>query len=340
MTPSSAYFRTWFGALVILFIIVLFAGCGGKKTVDPVPVGEMTEYRDAAIGFRVMYPKGWVQDAEVGVRARFFNAPGVDQKFLEPAGPYPDGVTLNIEVTRTTSADSTWKAQVSEMNKMGFVVAPEQGVTLGGKQAVKVPYTGAYTAKVKETGYHIFFNADTLLYDVRCAGFGPYFDAYKAVFDASIASFEFPKPIEKGRDQTLPSEAMAEYSTPFFSFQYPENYNFETIPKGNNELAISLRGANKSSSIQFTVFPAKGLTLEKVFEQNKGKFAGATAGKATVGGQQAMTLTYPATKDVERRFYFAVKNDKVTRITLDWVKAQRAEYLAAYDKVIGSIQFK
>jgi hypothetical protein len=340
MNHSRSLFRTWSGAIVVLFVVVLLAGCSGKKTVEPVPVGEMLDYRDAAIGFHLAYPKGWIQDAEVGTRARFFNAPEVDKKFLDPTGPYPDGVTINVELTRTTSPDSVWKAQIGEMNKMGFVIAPEEPATLAGKKAVKVSYSGAYTNKVKEAGYHIFFNADTLLYDIRFAGFGSYFEAYKAVFDASLTSFELPKPVEKGRDQTLPSDATSEYATPLFSFQYPDNYNFETIPKGNNELAISLRGANKSCSIQFTVFPAKGLTLEKVFDQNKGKFVAASAGKATVGNQPAMTLTYPATKDVERRFYFVVKNDKVVRITLDWFKPQRTEYLAAYDKVINSVRFK
>jgi hypothetical protein len=30
----------------------------------------------------------------------------------------------------------------------------------------------------------------------------------------------------------------------------------------------------------------------------------------------------------------------VYRITMDWYKPQRAEYLAAYDKVLSSIKFK
>jgi len=175
---------------------------------------------------------------------------------------------------------------------------------------------------------------------MKFAGFGDLYSAYKSVFDAVLASFELPKPVEKGRDQTLPSDMLSDYSTQFFSLQYPDNYNFETIPKGNNDLAISLRGANRSCSIQFAVFGAKGLTLEKVLAQTKAKFAGAVEGKATVGGQPAMMLTYQATKDVERRFYFVVKNDKVIRITFDWFKPQRAEYLAAYDKVVNSVKFK
>jgi len=327
-------------AIGTLLIGLLAAGCGGKKEVTPVPVGEMTEFRDQALGYHLKYPKAWIQDAETGVRARFFNAPDVDRRFLDPTGPYPDGVAAIVEITKTTTPDSTWKHQISEMAKMGFVVGKEEAVTVAGKPAVKVPYSGNYTAQVKETGYHVFLSLDSMLYDLRFAGFGGLFEAHKAVFDATLASFELPVPTEKGRDETLPSEAMTEYDAKLFTFQYPENFNFENVAKGNNELAIGLRGMNKSCSIQFTVFGAKGLTVEKVFEQNKGKFAGAVAGKATVGGQPALTLTYPATKDVERRFYFVVRDDKVYRIATDWYKPQREQYLAAYDKVLSSIKFK
>jgi hypothetical protein len=324
----------------IFLIGLLTAGCGGKKEVAPVPVGEMSEYRDAAVGYRLKYPKAWIQDSETGVRARFFNAPDVDKRFLDPTGPYPDGVVAIVEITKTAAPDSSWKRQVGEMAKMGFVVGKEEAVTVGGKPAVKVAYSGNYTAQVKETGYHIFLSADSMLYDLRFAGFGGLFEAHKAVFDATLASFELPKPAEKGRDETLPSEATSDYDAKLFTFQYPENFNFENVAKGNNELALGLRGMNKSCSIQFTVFGAKGLTLEKVFEQNRGKFATAVAGKSTVGGQPALTLTYPATKDVERRFSFVVRNDKVYRITTDWFKPQREQYLAAYDKVLSSIKFK
>jgi hypothetical protein len=323
-----------------LAAMLVFAGCGGEKKIEIVPVGEMTEYRDAAIGFHINYPTGWIQDAEVGTRARFFNKEGVDKKFLDPTGPYPDGVTIVVELVKTTSPDSAWKAQITDMNKMGFVIAPEETTMLGGKPAVKVSYSGAYTAKIKETGYHIFFNADTMLYDIRVAGFSDLFQAHRDVFAASVASFAFPKPVEKGRDATLPSDVMSAYDATMFTFVYPENFNFTNAPKGNNDLVIGLRGVRQDCSIRFDVFPAKGLTTEKVFDQNKGKYPGGVTGKATVGGIPALTLTYSATKEVERRFYFLVRNDKVVRITMDWFKPQRQEYLAAYDQVITSVKFK
>jgi hypothetical protein len=326
--------------LLVAALVLLFIGCGGKKKTEPVPVGTMTEYRDATLGYRLQYPAEWRVNGSAG-RVRFYSAEGVDQRFLEPTGPFPDGAALMIDITPTNAPDSMWTAQVADLTKQGFIVEKPFPVTVAGKPATQVNYTGHYTAQIKEMGHHVFISLDTVLYDLRFAGFSDLYTAYKAVFDAVTASFQLPRPAEKGRDQTLPSDVLSQYSTQFFTFQYPENYNFTNPPRGANDLVVELRGVNLSTSIRFDVFGAKGLTVQKAFTQNRSRFPGnAAAGKTTINGQEALTLTYAPTGQVERRIYFVVKNDKVIRITLDWVKAQRQEYLAAYDKVINSIKFK
>lgn len=326
-------------SLCVLLIGASLSGCSSEKKVAPVPVGAMDEYRDPGYGFTIKYPKGWIPDTQVG-RARFYSVQGADNKFRDPTGEYADGAMISVEIMKSASPAEEQKKLTDEMAKIGMQLGKADPVTVGGKPGTKVPYKAKYSASALETGEHYYVVVDTVLYDIEFAGFATLFEAHQAVFAAVLASFQFPKPLEKGRDQTLPSDAMSDYSSQFFTCQYPENYNFETLAKGNNDLAISLRGANKYCAIQFTVFGAKGLTLEKVFDQNKGKFAGAVPGKATVGGQPALTLTYSATRDVERRFYFMVKGDKVIRITTDWFKPQRAEYLAAYDKVLNSFKLK
>jgi hypothetical protein len=325
--------------LSVLLTALALTGCSSEKKVTPLPVGPMDEYRDPGYGFTVKFPKGWIPDTQVG-RARFYSVQGADNKFRDPTGEYADGAMISVDLIKAENPAEEQKKRTDEMAKIGFQIGKADPVTIGGKQATKLPYKAKYSSTSLETGEHYYVVVDTLLYDIQLAGFSTLFDVNRAIFDAVVTSFQFAKPVEKGRDQTLPSEAMSDYSSAFFTCQYPDNYNFETVNKGNNDLAVSLRGANKYCAIQFTVFGAKGLTLEKVFEQNKGKFGGATAGKTTIGGQPAMTLTYSATKDVDRRFYFAVKNDKVIRITMDWYKPQRTEYLAAYDKVLNSMKFK
>jgi hypothetical protein len=327
-------------ARVLLVLgILLVAGCGGEKKIVPVKVGEMESYRDPGYGYSLQYPKGWVANTQVG-RASFYNQADVDKKFLEPNGPYPDGVLIMVDLIKTSTPDQEKKKNIDEMTKNGFLLTPEQPVTVNGKAGSKFSYTGQWSKSVKESGEHIYIPMDTILYDIRFAGFAGLFEAHRAVFDASLGSFQFPKPVIPGRDPTLPSESMAAYDGKLFSLQYPDNFNFISLPKGGNEEVVELRGIRQDCSIQVNVFGAKGLTVDKVFDQNKGKFKATATGNATVGGQAARTLTYQVAANVERRFVFVVKNDKVYRITLDWYRPQRDDYLAAYDKVVTSIKIK
>lgn len=326
----------YFGVLLVALVVV---GCGGEKQITPVPVGEMQEYRDPLYGFHFVHPQHWVAGGEAG-RPRIYNSLEAGQRFLDPLGQYPDGVMIAVDVFKTDNAQAQQTALVEELKNSGRMVGQESPVTVGGKPGVKVPYSANYSTKVKAVGHHIYVQLDTLVYDLSFTGFGDLYESHALVFDSVVASFAFPRPVVPGRDQTLPSEEFAAYDAGMFSFTHPDNFNFVNVPKGSNDMTLGLRGVRQDCSILFHVFGAKGLTLEKVFDQNKGKYAGATTGKATVGGLPALTLTYAPTRDVERRFLFVVKDDKVYRVTLDWYRPQRAEYLAAYDKVIASIKFK
>lgn len=323
----------------VLFVGLFVLGCGGDKQVTLLPVGEMQEYRDPIYGFHFQYPAGWVAGGDAG-RPRIYNSLEAGQRFLDPLGQYPDGVMIAVDVFKTANALQQKASLASELTSSGRVVGQETPITIGGQQGTRVPYTANFSTKVKETGHHIYIPLDTVVYDFSFAGFGDLYASHEAIFDSVLRSFTFPKAVEPGRDATLPAEAYTDYDAKLFTFQYPENFNFVNVPKGNNELTLGLRGVRQDCSILFHVFGAKGLTLEKAFEQNRAKYAGASTGKATISGLPAMTLTYSPTREVERRFYFVVKDDRVYRVTLDWFKPQRAEYLAAYDKVISSIRLK
>ncbi len=321
-----------------LMLVLFIAGCGGDKKMEPVRPGEMDTYKDPGFGYSIQYPKGWMPNTEVG-RARFYSAQEVDKKFLDPTGEFPDGVMIGVKVIRSSDPD-TVKKIIDEMITWKFVVAKGETLTVGGRPGTRYGYSGQHTKTVKETGQRIYVPSDTVIYEISCAGFGPYYDAYKAVFDASIATFQIPKAAVPGKDPTLPSETMAEASGKLFSLQYPDNFNGISVPKGQNDEVIELRGVRQDCSIRVDVFGAKGLTVEKVFDQNKGKYKATATSKSTVAGLNALSLTYAATANVERRFYFIVKNDKVFRVTMDWYRPQREEYLKAYDRTINSLKIK
>ncbi|RPH36336.1 hypothetical protein EHM92_04670 [bacterium] len=325
--------------LGILFLGFLLFGCGGQKQTPPVPVGQMEEYRDPGYGFHISYPQGWLSSAEVG-HAQFFSQPDVEKKFLDPTGAYPNGVMIEVSVAKTQTAAQDRKQRIDEMVKNNFVMGKEEGINVAGMQAYRNPYSANWGSGTKETGEHIYLQTDTLLYDIRMAGFGDLYDAYRDVFTASLNSFQLPKPAVKGRDETLPSDEFTSGENNYFRYQYPGNFNVSRPAKGSYEFVEVLQGANRSTSVRFDVFDAKNLTLEKVFDQNKGKYRATSTGKATVSGEPAMWRQSSATKDVDRRFYFMVYKGKVLRITVDWVKAQRDDYLAAYEQVLSSIKFK
>jgi hypothetical protein len=323
----------------VLLVSMFVVGCGGDTKVASIAVGEMQEYRDPMFGYHFQYPKEWAASGEAG-RPRVYFPPEARERFLDPLGQYPDGVMIAVDVHKTSDAGQQKASLIAELTTSGRVVGQETPVSVGGQAGFKVPYTASFSTKVKEIGHHIYVPLDTVLYDLSFAGFGSLYASHEAVFDSVLKSFAFPRAVEPGLDATLPSETYTSYDAKLFTFQYPENFNFVNIPRGTNELTLGLRGVRQDCSILFHVFGAKALTLEKVFEQNKGNYAGASTGKATISGLPAMTLTYTPTREVERRFYFVVKDDKVYRVTLDWFRPQRAVYLAAYDKVISSIKLK
>lgn len=259
---------------------------------------------------------------------------------MDPTGAYPDGVLISVDVIKAGNPAEQKATILAELTSSGFMLGQAAPTTIAGKAATKVPYTANHSAQVKETGHHIYVELDTVLYDIAFRGFGDMYASHAAIFDSVEKSFTLPRAVEPGRDATLPSDVTTAYDAKMFTFAYPENFNFENANKGNNELALSLRGVRQDCSVQFIVFGAKGLTLEKVVDQNKGKYPAASQGKASISGQPAITLTYTAAKDVQRRVYFMVKDDKVYRIILDWFKPQSTDYLAAYDKLIASIKLK
>jgi len=319
--------------------LIVPGGCGPEKKMDPVPLSEMVEYKDPGIGFSFNHPVGWIVNAQVGT-VRMHNAQDVDKKFLDPTGVAPLGVEISVKVARFPAPPAQIKVIKDEWVAEGVQIGQDQSVTVDGKAGTKVSYTANWGGGNIIYGHRILVPVDTMLYDLIYSGFGQHYEAYAAVFDASLNSFKMPVAREKGRDETLPSETFSSYDADLLSFTYPDNFNSTNPQKGKNELVVELRGYRQDCSIRFDVFSAQGLSVDKVFEQNKGKYRARSTGKETIGGEAAHYVSYSPAAQVESRAYFVVKNDRVYRITMNWYKPQEAEYMAAYDKVSASIKMK
>jgi hypothetical protein len=325
-------------ALLTGLIMVSLVGCG-KKEVVPLPVPEMADYRDPAYGFHISYPKAWLTNAEVG-RALFFSATDVDKRFLDPDGSYPDGAIIEVTLVKTSNPAALSDSIITQMKSVGYQISPVQEVTVSGKKAQRYPYTARYNTGSSE-GEHIYVDLDSALYDIWFAGFGDFYKLNQKVFEASLNSFQLPKPVAKGVDVTLPSETYEKGATEYFTYEYPDNFNFNNaVKKGTFDYSMELHGYREDCSIRIDVFDAKGQPVDKVFAQNKGKYRSTGTGRETIGGEQALYVNYAATRDVNSRAYFLVHNGKAFRITVNWYKPQEKEYAAAFSKILSSIKFK
>ncbi len=323
--------------MCISLVLTLFS-CG--KKMEPVKVGTLKEYKDAMYGFSIEYPIEWRQLGQSG-KARFYQSQGVADKFLDPGRPGELGTEVAVLVSELNGKTfEEMVEQTRENIKMVGKIDNENPVTVSDKEAIRINYTIPITTKMNMNGYKIVFTSDTLYYEIGVAGFGEMFTAHAAVFDTMLKSFTLPLPVVKTPGVWSASSNLEKYETPFFTINYPDNLEFTSPPKGKNELSIGMRADRLDCSIQFDVFGAQGLTVEKVFDQNKGKYKSKTSGEVTIDGNKTMYLNYSPAKEIESRAYFLVKNDKVIRITMNYYSPQKLAYLTPFEQIVSTMKLK
>ncbi len=325
----------------LLLGIIAFVGCSKKET-PPVPVGEMTEYKDLAFGFKIGYPKEWKQLGNSG-KALFVKSQEVASKFLDPASGEEGGqVTVESMPLSGRTPEAVIDSAKGQLKQAWASVETQadQQVTVGGKPGVKVGYSIPVTSKTKITGYEIYVAGDTAVYKLDFIGYGDQFTAHAGVFDAMLKSFVLPVVMIKSNTWGA-SPTLETYKSDFLTMQYPENMEFVPgLKKGDKDLVVEMKADRNDCSIHLDVFGAKNLTTEKVWEQNKGKYKAKATGNVMIDGNKAYWVDYTPMKDVTSRAYFVVKNDKVVRITMNWFAPQKDVYLPVFEKAIASIKLK
>jgi hypothetical protein len=326
----------------ILTIAILIAFIGCTKKLEPVQVGEMNEYRDPGFGFKIKYPKEWKSMGEAG-KAIFAKSQEVVNKFIDPRTG-EEGASIIVEAIRyegKTPAEVITEGKESLKNTWQTIqVSPDEQQTVAGKQATVVKYGIPVTSKKQIWGMDIYVAGDTAMYKIIANGYGDQWEAHDAVIKAMIASFELPVVVAKKSDVWTPSGNLETYKSDFFTMQYPDNLEFVQTKKGANDLAMGMRADRLDCSINIEVFGAKKLSVEKVWEQNKGKYKAKSTGQGKIDDQTAFYADYSPRGDINSRVYFAVKNDKVIRVTLNYFAAQKEVYFPTFENMVKSIKLK
>lgn len=319
---------------------LLFLGGCAKTEVAPVPLGPMNAYKDPGFGFTIKYPGNWLQLGTVG-KALFTESQEMASKFIDPSQGIEGGRVMveALPYAGTPAADMIAAAKAS-LGAQQAELSPESAVTVGGRPSVKVPYSIQATSKTKIHGYEIYVPGDTALYKVTVEGYGDQFTAYAAVFDAMVASFEPPVVVLKQPDVWQASASTSVLDSKFFTFNYPDNMEFVDVKKGDKDYVVSLRADRQDVSVQVDVFGAVGLTVEKVWEQNKGRYKSRGNGETTIDGLKTYWVDYTPMANISSRAYFTVKNDKVVRSTLNWFAPKREIYFPVLEGIVKSLKLK
>ncbi len=322
-------------------VVLILAGC--QKKVESVPVGAMSEYKDPAYGFRIQYPQTWKQLGTTG-KAVFAKSQDVLNKFVDPTTG-EEGAQVSAEVLRLAggSSDSVIGASKDELKQtwQNIQIGPDESLTVDGKPSVKVPYSIPITAKTAITGYEIYVPGDTAVYRLDFVGFGDQFGAHAAVFDTMLHSFDVPVVVAKKPEFWQPSGNYDTYKSNFFTMEHPDNLEFVDVRKGpKDDLAMEMRADRLDCSIHIDVFGAQKLTVAKVWDQNKGRYAARGQGQTKIDGEDAYWVDYSPRKDIGSRAYFVVKNDKVIRVTINYYAPQKDVYFPVFEKCVSSLKLK
>lgn len=328
-------------AASLMFAFIL-AGCSNPPAT-PLPVGEMNDYRDPGYGFKVKYPKDWKQMGTAG-KAVLAPSQEVLQKFQDPAAGVEGGmVTAEILKLEGRTADAVIQAAKDELRAtwQTIEVQPDAPMTVSGKPATLVRYSVPVTSKKKIIGSDIYVAGDTAVYKLSTLAFGDdQATINSAIFAAVTASFEIPVVVAKSPDRWNASPTMETYSSNYFTMLYPDNLEFVQVARGDKDLAMEMRADRRDCSIHIDVFGAKKLTVDKVWEQNKGTYRARATGSSTIDGEKALWVDYTPMANVNSRAYFVVKNDKVIRTTVNYFAPQKDVYFTVFENSVKSIKLK
>ncbi len=330
----------------VMIFALLLSSCG-KKQIPPPDIKEWQEYKDPFYGFELQYPKGWIVNAE-GNRLKIYSSQEAATKFFDPASSGDGGVEIIFDSEKFSAAGSSdltsYKTQTKEKISGLGEVGKEEPTTLGGETAEAISYESKLSSKVSIFGKRIITARDSVFYYLNIAGFNDYYTVYQPIFETMINSVKLPKPKPKTNDPNeivKPSAEVTKFSNEFIEIQHPDNFEVSYPQKKSDvTFVMNIQGLRQDCNILIDMQSAKKASLDKVFDENKGKYKPTKTGTAKIDGVDAKYLNTSPAASIERKVYFAVKNDKMYRIILTWYKPMSSDFLPAFEKAVASLKLK
>jgi hypothetical protein len=329
--------------LVPAMVFLALVACAKEKA--KLQIAGWEKYEDMYTHTSFTFPKDWTAVQE-GTRISVYSSPEAVNRFVALQGEGADAVRLVVASQKLDSLETIEHFMTRLRNDMiasGYDASSIGDATLAGMPGKSFEYSGHLDAKNRHSVIRVSAVRDSLLYTASFEGFNELFHDGKAVFDTLLASLRLPEPTAKtsAEEEVAPSTTFTNFENKFLKISYPDNFQVSTpTPKAPYEFSMDIRGYRQDSYVHLDIMPAKGLTPDKVVEQNAKFYKGASRGAAIIDGASTTFLNYTPMKDIKSRVYFLVKNDKIYRVIFNYYAPMEDKYLPAFEQAIATLELK
>ncbi len=333
--------------MVVLGLSIIFIACdSGAK---PVEIEGLSDYKDQVLGFSTKYPKNWSVSSLPGDRFVVFSHQEARKRFskYDPDG-FP-GAKYEV-ISFKLDSNRNFQKVLEGVKVFDPTAYKESSTTIDNTPAMKFTYAFDLTDGMMNGEMYIAQKDSNYATVVRFEAFGDTWEKYKKSFDEMLASVVLAStPAEKVRDTTTileeappPSTNLTEKSGDGFTIMIPDNFQSENVGKSQGALRVyNYMGMRRGDSyIRIETFDAsKSKDLKKIVEDNKTKF-NATPRETTISGKKSYVMDYKASKDVKGKIWFAIHNDHLYRITINWYAPEEKDFLPPFEKSISTFKFQ
>jgi hypothetical protein len=343
--------KRFFPVAALVLGALLTLGSCGKKAAEAPPINELEMYEDKVLSFGMKIPKGWKASTKPGELATYYSSEQVAQRFVDYKDAEVAGAQVAIIATKTTgpvNLDSVLDA--SKIFTDASAYKPIEAVKIGGVDGKRLSYEVDYSDGKFKGETYVAMKDSTAFTVIKFEAFAGTFDALHPKFEEMLASAKlaFVKPVEKkdtvaGKPEPFKaSETLVSYAgANNFAIQIPDNFSGNKKGGGIESVEFKGIGGPADCIIRVDVSDAsKQGNLEKIVNQNKGAYKGANPTSATLDGEKAFLLEDTPAKDVRRKTYFALKNSKLYRVTVQWYQPEKEYVLPMFEKAFATFKFK
>jgi hypothetical protein len=328
-----------FTVFALALSIVILVGCGEDKP-ERVMIEKLEVYEDPGFGFSIKYPANWVKYEQPGMRFSAVTSKQGTQRFQKYDQDGVPAAIIQFSVNKLEEGRTLDSVMAKKFFQSDIYSAPKK-ITIDGTDAYMQSYEFPL-ADGKFQGEIYYATKDSLVASViSFEAFAGGLDIYRPQLDEILASIKLAEMPKKTADTLVqeveadpPSSTFRTMSGDGFTIEIPDNFSKE------GGLYIGLRRGDSFIKVQSKEV-SEDTDFKKTVEETQKKFRNAKAVKdITLDGQKAYMFAYEPAANVDGEVYFAMKDNRLFQITINWFKGEAENYKDIFQKSVRTMKLK